>query len=160
MNAMIHRDFDRLTAKAERIEQDPQRLEKDRSTWVRKPEEKDLADLVEDLKGAEGDLGLMLTDCICASSQCGQETPKVVFHDLHEIFACLDTLFNGLKKARLRLDKTYIHCAILDHLEIDYGRFAKLIVKVRRHLNAQQRRTGAPLAEGRVHLAQEHAAPV
>ena len=160
MNAMIHRDFDRLTAKAERIEQDLQRLEKDRSTWARKREEKDLADLVEDLKGVEGDLGLMLTDCICANSRCGEETPKVVFHDLHEIFACLDTLFNGLKKARLQLDKTYIPCAILDHLEIDYSRFAKRIVKVQRHLNTQQRRTGAPLEEGRVHLAQEHAAPV
>lgn len=159
MNAAIRRDSDRLTAQAERIEQDLKRLEKDCSVWARKREEKDLVDLMEDLKGVERHAGIMLTDCICASAQCREEAPKVV-RDLNEIFACLDTFFNGLKKARMQLDMAYIHSELLDHLEIDYGRFSKLIATVQRHLDAQQSQTGVSLKEDRVHLAQEHAATV
>jgi hypothetical protein len=158
MNGVILRDSDRLTAHAERIKQGLDRLEQDCSTWARKREEKDLVDLMEDLKGVEMDVSLMLTDCISAGCECGEEAPKVVFHDLREIFACLDTLFNGLKKARLQLDRAYIHSAILDHLEIDYGRFRKLIAKVQRHLNAQQSQAAVPLEGVPVHQAQEHAA--
>jgi len=160
MNAITHGDSDRLTAHAERIKQGLQRLEQDCLVWARKREENDLVDLMEDLKGVEMDVSLMLTDCISAGCRSGEEAPKVVFHDLHEIFACLDTLFNGLKKARLQLDKAYIHYAILDHLKIDYGRFSKLMGKVQRHLNVQQSQTAVPLEEVPVHLAQEHAATV
>jgi hypothetical protein len=158
MNAIIHRDSDRLTAHAERIKQGLEKLELDCTLWARKREEKDLVDLMEDLKGVEMDVSLMLTDCISAGCQCGEEAPKVVFHDLREIFACLDTLFSGLKKARLQLDKAYIHSGILDHLEIDYGRFSKLIGKVQRHLTAQQRQTTVPLKGAPVLLDQGHAA--
>jgi hypothetical protein len=160
MNAIIHRDSDRLTAHAERIKQGVQRLERDCSVWARKREEKDLVDLMEDLKGVERDMSLILTDCICAGCDGGEEAPKMVFHDLHETFACLDTLFNRLKEARLQLDKAYIHYAILDHLEIDYGRFSKLIAKVKTHLNARQSRTYVPLEEALLYLAQEHEATV
>jgi hypothetical protein len=158
MNAIINRDSDRLTAHAERIKQGLERLEQDCSAWARKREEKDLVDLMEDLKGVEMDVSLMLTDCISAGCQCGEEAPKVVFHDLREIFGCLDTLFNGLKKARLQLDNAYIHSAILDHLEIDYGRFTKIIGKVQRHLNAEQTQPGVPLEGAPVLMAQGHAA--
>jgi hypothetical protein len=158
MNAIIHRDSDRLIAHAERIKQGLQTLEQDCSVWARMREEKDLLDLMGDLKGVEMDVSLMLTDCISAGCQCGEEAPKVVFHDLREIFACLDTLFNGLKKARLQLDEAYIHSAMLDHLEIDYGRFRKLIGKVQRHLNAQQDQRAVPSEGVPVHLAQGHAA--
>jgi hypothetical protein len=160
MNAIIHKDSDRLTAHAERIRQGLETLEQDCSVWARMREEKDLLDLMEDLKGVEMDVSLMLTDCISAGCQCGEEAPKVVFHDLREIFGCLDTLFNGLKKARVQLDNAYIHSTILDHLEIDYGRFRKLLGKVQRHLNAQQSQTPVPLEGTPVHLAQGHAATV
>jgi hypothetical protein len=160
MNGVIHRDSDRLTVHAERIKQGLERLEQDCSAWARKREEKDLGDLMEDLQRIEMDVSLMLTDCISAGCQCGEEAPKVVFHDFREVFGCLDTLFNGLKKARLQLDRAYIHSAILDHLEIDYGRFRKLIGKVQRHLNAQKSQTPVPLEGSPVHLAQGHAATV
>jgi hypothetical protein len=158
MNAIIRRDSDRLTSHAERIKQGLQRLEQDCSAWARKREEKDLVDLMEDLKGAEMDVSLMLTDCISAGSQCEEEATKVVFHDLHEILCCLDTLFNALKKARMQLHKAYIHSAILGRLEIDYGRFRKLIGKVQTHLNVQESQTAVPLEGAPVHLAQGHAA--
>jgi hypothetical protein len=138
MNAVIHRDSESLMAHAERIKKDLQRLEQDCSMWARNREEKDLVDLMEDLKGVEMDVCLLLTDCTSAGRPCREEAPKAVFHDLHEIFACLDTLFDNLKKARLQLGKAYIHDAVLDHLEIDYGRFSKLTGKLQRHLNAQQ----------------------
>ena len=160
MNAAIGRGSDRLAAQSERIRQDLQRLEKDRSAWAREREEKDLADLMDDLKSVERDVGPMLTDCVCVSSRRGEEAPKVVFRDLHEIFVCLDTLFNGLKKARLQLDRAYIRDALLDHIEINYSRFAKLIVKVQRHLDAPQSHTDVPPEEGGVHLPQKQAATV
>jgi hypothetical protein len=47
---------------------------------------------------------------------------------------------------------------MLDHLEIDYGRFRKLIGKVQRHLNAQQDQRAVPSEGVPVHLAQGHAA--
>lgn len=160
MNAIIRTDSDRLTARAERIKQDLQRLEKDCSEWARKREEKDLVNLMEDLKGVERDVGLMLTDCVCASGQRAEEAPKAVFRDLHEIFSCLDALFSGLKKARRQLDKAYIRCALLDRLEINYSRLAKLIAKVQRHLSEQQGRTDVLSEEDRIHLPLEHAATV
>ena len=160
MNAVINRDSDRLTAHAERMKQGLERLEQDCSAWARKREEKDLVDLMEDLKGAEMDVSLMLTDYISAGSQCGEEATKVVFHDFHEILCCLDTLFNVLKKARVQLHKAYIHSGILGRLEIDYGRFRKLIGKVQTHVNVQQSQTAAPLEGAPVHPAQEYATTV
>jgi hypothetical protein len=160
MNAATHRDSDRLVAHAERIKEGLQRLEQDCSVWAIKREEKDLLDLMENLKGVEMDVCLLLMDCASAGRPCGEEAPKAIFHDLHEIFACLAALFDGLKQARLQLGNAYIHDAILDHLEIDYGRFSKLIGKVQRHLNAQQSQPAVPLEGPPVHLVKDHAATV
>ena len=160
MNTVIHTDVDRLTAHAEGIKQALLRLEQDCSVCARKREEKDLVDLMEDLKGVERDISLLWTDCICEGCPCEEDTPNGLSHDLHEIFACLDTLFNRLKKARMQSRQTYIHHAILDHLEIDYGRFSKLIANVQRHLNAQQVQPHGLLEEPRFHPAQGHAATV
>jgi hypothetical protein len=157
MRTILHRDTHRLTVDTERIKQGLEKLKQDCSAWARKRNEKDLVDLMEDLQGVETDVSLMLTDCISAGCQCGEQAPKVVFHDLREIFRCLDTLFNGLKKARRQLAQDYIHPGIPDHLEIDYGRFRKLIEKVQRHLNEQQSQTVIPLDGAQVHLAQGHA---
>jgi hypothetical protein len=144
MNTAIHRDSDRLLAHAERIKEGLQRLGQDCSVWARKREEKDLVDLMENLKGAETDVCFLLTDCASPGRRCGEETPKTVFHDLREIFSCLDTLFDGLKKARLQLGEAYIHNAVLDDLEIDYSRFSKLLGKVQGNLRTQQRPSVAP----------------
>jgi hypothetical protein len=146
MNAVIHRDSDRLLAHAERIKEGLQRLEQDCSAWARQREEEDLMELMEDLKGVETDMCLLLTVCTSAGRPCPEEAPRAVFHDLHEIFACLDTLFDGLKKARLQLGMAFIPDAVLDHLEIDYGRFDKLIGKLQRDLDAQQGQTTFLLA--------------
>jgi hypothetical protein len=144
MNTAIHRDSDRLLAHAERIKEGLQRLGQDCSVWARKREEKDLADLMENLKGAETDVCFLLTDCASPGRRRGEETPKTVFHDLREIFSCLDTLFDGLKKARLQLGEAYIHNAVLDDLEIDYSRFNKLLGKVQGNLSTQPRPSVAP----------------
>jgi hypothetical protein len=61
------------------------------------------------------------------------------------------------REARRQLAKDYIHSAMLDHLEIDYGRFRKLIGKVQRHLNALQSQEVIPFDGVPVHLAQGHA---
>ena len=156
MNLIISRDSDNLKMQAERIKQDLAKLEQDCSAWYRKREQKDLRDLMEDLKGVERDLSVMLTDCISSGRQYGEGIPNALLHDLHEIFACLDTLFNGLKRARLQLGKTYIPHAILNHLEIDYGRFSKLIARVQRDLNGQGRQPAVLPEEARFHLAQDH----
>jgi hypothetical protein len=160
MNALIHRDSDGLTAHAERIKQGLQRLEQDCSVWARKRQEKDLVDLMEDFKGVQNGVNLMLTDCICARSQHGAEAAKSVFDDLCEILCCLDPLFNVLKKARMQLDEAYIHPAILDRLEIEYGRFRKLIGTLQTHVNGQQSQSNVPLEETPLDLAQEYATTV
>jgi hypothetical protein len=160
MRTILHRDTGRLRVDTERIKQGLERLKQDCSAWARKQEEKDLADLMKNLKGVEMDVSLMLTDCISTGCQCGEGAPKVVFRDFREIFRCLDTLFNGLKKARRQLAKDYIHPAIPDHLAIDYERFIKLLGQVhQRHLNAQQSQTVIPLDGVQVHPAQGHATP-
>jgi hypothetical protein len=157
MKTILHRDTHRLAVDAERIKQGLERLKQDCSAWARKEEEKDLTDLMENLRGVEMEVSLMLTDCVYAGCHCGEEAPKVVFHDFREIFRCLDTLFNGLKKARRQLARDYIHAGIPDHLEIDYERFIKLLGQVQRRLNSQQGQTAIPLDVVQVHLAQGHA---
>ena len=144
MNPIIIRDSDRLKAHAERIQQGVKTLEQDCSAWDRKREEQDLVDLMEDLKGVQTGVNLMLTDCICARSQCGEEATKVVFNDLCETLSCLDILFNVLKQARMQLDRAYIHSSILDRLELNYGRFRKHIENVQTHVNGQQSQTTVP----------------
>jgi len=136
MNTILQKDLTTLMVDTERIKDDLERLERDYSVWARKQEEKDLADLLEDLKGAEVDVSLLLTDCVSAGCHCGENAPKVVFHDLHDLFSCLDKLFNDLKMAREQLEEAHIHAMSLEHLDIDYGRFAKLITEIRGYLNA------------------------
>ena len=115
---------------------------------------KDLKDLLEDLERIEIDVSLILTDCISAGSQLGENSTRVIFHDFREIFGRLDTIFNGLKKARLQLNKTYIHPATLAQLEVDCGRFRKLIREVQKDLNEKQDQSAIPLERTKVHLVQ------
>jgi len=136
MNTILQKDMTTLMVDTERIKDDLERLERHYSVWARKQEEKDLADLLQDLKGAEVDVSLLLTDCVSAGCHCGENAAKVVFHDLHDLFSCLDKLFNDLKKAREQLEEAHIHAMSLEHLDIDYGRFAKLITEIRGYLNA------------------------
>jgi hypothetical protein len=158
MKTILHRNTHRLAVDAERIRQGLENLKLDCSTWARKKEKRDLADLMENLRGVEMEVSLMLTDCVYAGCQCGKEAPKVVFHDFREIFHCLDTLFDGLKKARRQLAKDYIRPGLPDRLEIDYERFIKLVGQVQRRLNApQQGQTVFPLDGVQVHLGQGHA---
>ncbi len=154
MNAIIHCDAQRLEEDAERITVGLKCLGRDRSAWARKREEKDLKDLMEALKSTEMDVSLLLRECILADFQHGEDSPKVVSDGFREIFGCLDTLFNGLKKARLQLNNACILPATLEHLEVDSGRFRKLIGQVQRHLNAHQDQTAVSLKGLRGHLAQ------
>ena len=134
MNAVLHSDAQRLERDVEKVKEGVECLTKDCSAWARRLEEADLVGLMEDLKGVEVDVSLMMTDCISAGGHHREGAPKVIFHDFREIFGCLDTLFHDLKEARLQLNKTYIHPAILDHLKMDYGRFRKHIGEIQRYL--------------------------
>ena len=136
MNRMLQTDMTTLLGDTERIGQDMERLRQDYSVWARKREEKDLADLQEDLKGAEVDVSLLLTHCVSGGCHCGEDASKAIFHDLHDLFCCLDKLFNDLKKAREQLEEAHIHAVSLEHFDVDYGRLSKLIGEIRGYLNA------------------------
>jgi hypothetical protein len=157
MKNILRRDSHKLRMDGEKIRQGLEKLKRDCSEWARKQEEKDLAELLEKLKGVEMDVSLMLTDCISAGCRFGEGAPRVVFHDFREIFRCLDTLFNGLKKARRQLAKDYIHPGTPHRLEIDYERFIKLVGRVQRNLNAEQGQTVIPLDAVGGHVTQGHA---
>jgi hypothetical protein len=147
MNAVIHRDTQRLEGDAETIEQELDCLTRDCSSWARKRAEQDLAGLMEDLKGVEVDLSLMLTDCISAGFEHGEKAAKEVFHDFRKIFGCVDTLFNDLKEARLQLGQAYIRPTMLDHLEVDCRRFRKLLGQVQGHLKEPEGQSAITLEE-------------
>ena len=160
MNTVIQSYTQRLEDDAERITKGLRCLGRDCSAWARTREEKDLKDLLEDLERIEIDVSLILTDCIWAGSQFGEDSTRVIFHDFRDIFGRLDTIFNGLKKARLQLNKTYIHPATLAQLEVDCGRFRKLIREVRKDLNEKQDQSAIPLERTKVHLVQGSATTV
>jgi hypothetical protein len=160
MNPIIIRDSDNLKMQAERIKENLTTLEQDCSAWDRKREQKDLRNLMEDLKKTYAGVNLMLTDCLRARSQCGEEAARLVFDDLCEILCCLDPLFSVLKKARMQLEEDYIHPAILARFEIDYSRFRKLIGNVQMRVNRQQPRNNVPSEDASRRLAREYAATV
>jgi hypothetical protein len=135
MDSILERDVRKLLDDTETIKQDLERLEQDYSAWARKREENDLANLMEDLKSAEIDVSTMTTDCVSASLQSGRNVPTVVFYDLHQSFVWLDALFNDLKKARSELQDAHIQHDLIDHFEIDCGRFTKTAEQIRRDLD-------------------------
>jgi DNA repair exonuclease SbcCD ATPase subunit len=135
MDSILERDTRKLLDDTRKIKEDLERLEKDYSAWARKREEHDLGNLMEDLKAAEIDVSTMTTDCVSANSQSGSNVPTGVFHDLHQIFVSLDALFNDLKKARSELLDTCIEHDLIEHLEIDCGRFTKTAEQIRRDLD-------------------------
>jgi hypothetical protein len=136
MNSVINKDARKLETHAQTIEQGLDCLTRDCSAWARRRAEQDLRGLMEDLRGVEVDVSLMLTDCISSGFENGEDAPKEVFHDFREIFGCVDTLFRDLKEARLQLGEAYIHPSTLNHLEVDCRRFEKLIGKVQDYVTA------------------------
>jgi hypothetical protein len=135
MDSILERDAQKVLHDTKTIKEDLERLEKDYSAWARKREERDLGSLMEDLKTAEIDVSTMTTDCVSANSQRERNVPTVVFQDLHQIFVRLDALFSDLKKARSELQDTYIEQDLIDHFEIDCGRFTKTAEQIRRDLD-------------------------
>ena len=135
MESILERDAQKLLDDTKKIKEDLERLEKDYSAWARKREEHDLGNLMEDLKAAEIDVSTMTTDCVSANSQSGRTVPRAVFHDLHQIFVWLDAIFNDLKKARSELLDTCIEHDLIDHLEINCGRFKKIAEQIRKDLD-------------------------
>jgi len=136
MNQILEKDMMTLMVDTVRIREDLNKLEGDYTNWTRKGEERDLEDLLEDLKGAEIDVSLLLTDCVSAGCHCGEDREEVIYGDLHELFSCLDKLFHDLKMAKDQLVEAYIEGACIEHLDVDYGRFEKLIGEIRGYLDA------------------------
>ena len=157
MDNILRRDTHRLTLKVEEIKQRLERLERDSSASVGHRDGEDLVGLVEDLREAEVDVSLVLTDYIAAGCTLGEDAPKVIFHDFRGIFSCLDALFNNLKQARLELENTYTRGAITDHLGIDWGRFRNLLGHIQRHLNESHGQIDLPSEGIQVHRAQDYA---
>jgi aryl carrier-like protein len=134
MEANLQKDIRKLLVDANMIKEGLDTLRQDCSDWARGHEDGDLAQLVENLKQAEIDVSMMMTDCISVGRCREEEGMRATFDDLQKTFLCLGDLFDDLKKARLELKKAYIQPSVLGYLEINYGRFSKTIGRIQKHL--------------------------
>ncbi len=158
MNPILHSDMQRLAVDAKRIKQGLDKLEHDCSIWERSPGGKEVTQTMEDLKEIEVDVSLMLSDYIAAGCTLGEDAPKVVFHDFRRIFGCLDSLFNGLKRARHELAKAYgQEGAAVVRFQIDHERFRNLLGQIQGHLNGNHRRIDLPSERIPVRRGQDYA---
>lgn len=135
MDSIVQKDLDQLMRDTEKIERGLGRLKQDYAAWARNREENDLVELAEDLKRAEVDLSMTLSDCAFVYYGAhGRDGARVAQSDLHQAFVYLNALFNDLKKAASELKEAYVYPGDLNHIEIDCGRFSKKIGQIQKHL--------------------------
>jgi hypothetical protein len=132
MDVIIRHDIRKLIADTERVRQALETLEEDHAVWARRREERDLATSIEKVKQLEFDISSMMCDC---SSSSRYEEGRGVMEGIHHVFACLNTLFQDLKKAREDLNEAYIHPDEIEQLEIDWGRLRKTVEQIQRCLH-------------------------
>lgn len=148
MDLIIERDIEKLIADTANVKQTLIMLERDQSVWARNREEKDLAKLIERVRQLEVDVSLMMSDCL---SLTGYEEEEGVIDGIHHAFACLDSLFQDIKKVRLDLNVVYIRPDEIKQLEIDWGRFKKIVGQIQKHLEDEKHHGSEayfPLAKG------------
>jgi hypothetical protein len=139
MNLAILQDIDKLLAHSRDCKRDLEVLEKDRAVYARKREEEDLAQLIKRLERLEIDASTMMSDFVSVGRR---EEGKRISKGLHDTFACLNNLFQGLKKAKENLNHAYIHPEEIAQLKIDWGRFMKAIGQIQTHLHYGKTYTG------------------
>jgi hypothetical protein len=135
MNLVIQRDIEKLFADTENVKQTLIMFEKDHSVWARKREEKDLARLIERAKQLECDVCLMMSDCLSFGRYDGG---KGVIEGMHHAYACLNSLFQDIKKVKGDLNGSYVHPDEIKQMEIDWCRFNKAVGQIQEHLEDEK----------------------
>ena len=132
MGLAIVQDIRKLMAVTENVKRALKVLEEDNAVWARRREEKDLTKLIERVKELETNVSVMMSHFVAVSRR--DEGGRIT-EGLHNAFACLNNLFQDLKKARRDLNDAYIHPGEIKQLEIDWGRFMKTIGQIQKHLH-------------------------
>jgi hypothetical protein len=132
MDIAIVQDIRNLMAVTENVKQALEVLEGDNAVWARRREEKDLIKLIDRVKEMETDVSMMMSHFVCVSRR--DEGGRIT-EGLCHAFACLNNLFQDLKKARKDLNDAYIHPEEIKQMEIDWGRFMKTITQIQKHLH-------------------------
>lgn len=135
MELNIQQDIEKLMADTENVKQTLMILERDHSVWARKREEKDLAKLIERAKQLECDVCMMMSDC-SSFSRYGEGTG--IIDGIQHAFACLNSLFQDIKKVKGDLSGFYIHPDEIKQLEVDWGRFKKTVGEIQKHLEGEK----------------------
>jgi hypothetical protein len=131
MDLTLKRDSQKLTADANRVKQLLETLENDHAIWARVREANDLVQLLQCAEKLETDVSMVMSDFISAGSH---EEQNRIAGSLGDAFACLNILFQDLKRAREDLNDAYIYPGEIKQLEIDWSRFFKTISQIQKHL--------------------------
>jgi len=137
MDSDLSQDIHKLMADTEKFNQALEKLERDQAAWARKREEKDFKEIIESVNRLKSDVNTLMSDCACLTNQ---EESKVVEADLQNACRGLNSLFEDLKVARADLENSFIHREDLDQMEIDLGRFRKIVEQIQIHLQRGENR--------------------
>jgi hypothetical protein len=132
MDLAIVQDIRKLMAVTENVKRALQVLEEDNAVWARRREERDLIKLIDRVKELETDVSVLMSHFVSVSRR---EEGGRISEGLCHAFACLNNLFQDLKKARKELNDAYIHPGEIKQLEIDWARFMKTIGQIQKHLH-------------------------
>jgi len=135
VDLIMRRDIRQLALDAQKIQGYVDVLEQDQEAWARKREANDVTQLIEQAKQLEFNVRIIMSDCLSISCR---DSDKELIDDLHQAFACLNTLFNDLKQMRTDLNESYIRPGEIKQLGITSGKFSKTIAQVRMHLEDEQ----------------------
>jgi hypothetical protein len=134
MDLMIRRNIRQIESDVQKIHMCLNILKRDHKAWAREREEHDLEEVIENLKRLESDVSMAQADCICTGHGYLEDGAWQVLYSLRRVFAMLSILFNDLKKVRTELKEAYIDPADLKQLEIDWGRFRKIVGQMLTHV--------------------------
>jgi len=135
MYPVLKEDILKLLSDTEETRRGLEMLKQDRVKWARNREQNDLASFLIYLKRLESDVFIVLADWTLQTCQAKNKSQtSQVFTSLHQTFVKLNNLFNDLKKVRTELNEAYIHSFSIKQLDIDWGRFCKVIEQIQRYL--------------------------
>ncbi len=134
MYLTVRRDIRHMVLEIQKVQRGLDMLEKDHEAWARQCQQEDLKQLTGFLKRLESDVSIIQSDCMSLSLKYQEDGTWTILDSLHRAFATLKDLFNDLKKVRRELDESYIHPEGLRQLEIDWGRFRKVIGQILKYL--------------------------
>ena len=131
MKRILKKDIDKLMNDTKKVKQEIEVLEQDHAICATDQEDKDLMDILDDVKGLEVDVSVMMGDCFFLS----QEKKNIgVKGDLHQAYKNLTILFKDLKKMREEITTSYVVKRELEQLEIDLMRFRKTVMQIKEDL--------------------------